>query len=235
MEAAEGMDENVEVPNQTSEYLQQTARIAFLLVDQRYLVHNALLGGMIFQRAFTEGEYERAVEAIGESRQFLDRLRANGDGLEKEVAAYQASDLTIEEVDVSSVTSDLEVLLEVLGWSVPTFEGFEYTAMGMVVVQEGNQGLSEERYATARDRYDLAQKYFSKAETDFNTAHGRGRFLEYLIPLVNDLRCFVPALRAGYDDLDEAFLELEGGNEERGLETARETMHRMDEEFSRCM
>lgn len=235
MEAAEGLDEDVDAAKKTREHLRQTARIAFLLVDQRYLVHNVLLGGTVFRRSFTEGKYTRAVEVIGESRQLLDRLNSNRDKLEEEIAAYQDTDLTMDEVYVRSVSGDLAILIEVFGWTVPTFEAFEYTARGMALVQEGNQGLNKERYGIARDRYDAAQQYFSRAETAFDTAHGRGRTLEYLVPLVNDLRCFLPSLVAGYDDLDQAFIELEAGNEEQGMEIARETMHRMHEEFRRCM
>lgn len=235
MEDAVGMDEDVEATKKTREHLRRTARIAFLLVDQRYLVHNALFGGTVFRRSFTEGKYKRAVHVIGESRQLLDRLGSNRDRLEEELAAYQDSDLTMDEVNVSSVRGDLVVLNEVVVWTASVFKAFEFTARGMVLVQEGNQGLNKERYGIARSRYDAAQKYFSRAETAFNTAHGRGRSLEYLVPLANDIRCFVPTLGAGYDDLDEAFIELQADNEERGLRIARETMQRMNEDFRRCM
>lgn len=235
LKAAEGIDQDVDVSKQTLEYLQRTARIAFLLVDQRFLVHRALLGGLVFRRAFSEGKYERAVEVIDESREFLDRLRANGGELEKEVDAYEDSDLPVIELEATSITSDLEVILQILRWSIPVFEGFEYTATGMVLVQDGNQELKGERYGIAQERYDLAQKYFTRAEMAFNTAHGRGQSLEYFIPLVQDLRCFVPTLGTGYDDMDEAFSELESGNEEKGMEIARETMSQMEEGFSRCM
>lgn len=235
VEAAEELDQDDDVSTETRNNLQRIARIAFLLVDQRFLVHRVLLGGMVFRRAFSDGKYGRAVEVMDESWKFLERLRANGGELEREVAGYEDSDFTMSELDAPSVTSDLEVILEILHWSIPVFEGFEYTATGMVVVQEGYQELEEGRYGPAKELFDQARKHFTRAEAAFNTAHGRGQALTYLMPLVKDLRCFVPSLATGYDDLDGAFSELESGNEEKGLDIARETLSQLDEEFRRCM
>lgn len=235
LKAAEDMDQDVEVSKQTQEYLQRTAKIAFLLVDQRFLFHRALLGGLVFRRAFSKGEYERAAEVIDESRGLLERLKANGGELENEVDTYEDQNLTMSEEGTLSITSDLVVVREILHWWIPVFVGFQYTATGMVVVQEGNQELQDNRYGPAQEHYDQAQKDFTRAEAAFNTAHGRGQPLEYLMPIVTDLRCFVPILATGYDDLDEAFSELVSGNEENGLEIAREILTHLDKEFSRCM
>lgn len=235
LKAAEDIDQAVDVPKQTREYLLRAAKIAFLLVDQRFLIHRALLGGLVFRRAFSEGEYERAVEVIDESRVFLERLRANGGELEEEVDTTEDLYFTTSELDASSIISDMEVVLEILHWWIPVFEGFEYAATGMVLVQDGNQELEGHRYGLAQEHFDQAQKDFTRAEAAFNNAHGRGQPLEYLMPILNDLRCFVPILATGYDDLDEAFSELESGNEEKGLEIAGETLLQLNKEFNRCL
>lgn len=127
------------------------------------------------------------------------------------------------------------MLLGVLRWWTPVFGGFKYTATGMVAVKEANQELEAERYGKAQEEYARAQTAFARADAAFNTAHGQGEPLEHLMPMVNDLRCIVPILATGYDDLDGAFSELESGNEEEGREIAREILIRLDKEFRRCL
>lgn len=235
LRAAQELDRDVDASKRTREYLHSAAKIAFLLVDQRFLIHRAMIGGLVFRRAFSEGDYERSLEVIDEAREFLERLRANGGELGEEVDSDEERNLSMSELDAASITSDLDLILEILQWGIPVFEGFEYTATGMVAVQEATRELEEERYGPAQEYYDQAQTNFSKAEAAFDTAHGRGQPLEYLMPMVNDLRCFVPILATGYDDLDEAFSELESGNEENGKEMARDTMLQLDREFRRCL
>lgn len=235
LRAAEDLNPDVDATRQTREYLHNAAKIAFLLVDQRFLIHRALIGGLVFRRAFSEGDYGRSLEAIDEAREFIERLRANGGELGEQVDTTEQLKLSISGLDTTSITSDLDVILEILHWWIPVFEGFEYTAVGMVAVQEANQELEEERYGPAQEYYDEAQTNFSRAESAFDTAHGRGQPLEYLMPIVNDLRCFVPILANGYDDLDVAFSELESGNEVKGKEIARDTLLHLDREFTKCL
>lgn len=235
LNAAEELDRRVYESKSTREQLQRTAKIAFLLVDQRFLVHRALLGGLGFRQAFSKGDYARSLEVIDEGREMLERLRANGGELTESVDPEETLNLTTSELDAATITGDLEVLLEVLRWWTPVFGGFEYTATGMVAVEEANQELEAERYGQAQEDYGRAQAAFARADAAFNTAHGQGEPLEHLIPMVNDLRCIVPILATGYDDLDEAFSELESSNEEEGREIAGEIMIRLDKEFRRCL
>lgn len=85
LNAAEELDRRVDESKPPREHLQRNAKIAFLLVDQQFLVHRAFLGGLGFRQAFTEGDYRRSLTVINEGREMLKRLRANGGELTESI------------------------------------------------------------------------------------------------------------------------------------------------------
>lgn len=235
LEATEGLDSDLDVSEDRLHELNRTVRVAYLLVDQRILLHRSIVAGLVFKREFDGGKYARAIEVIDEAREFLDRLMANRDALEAELASYGTTDLKIARVGKDSIRRDLDVLLQVLRWMIPVYEGFDEVSNGMAAVKSGNKNLEYERYASARESYQRSRDHFSRAETAFDSAHGSGESVEYFITIVEELRCIIPVMGSGYEDLNEAFVELEKGNVQVGKEIAREALNDMSSEFNKCL
>lgn len=234
LQATERINEG-EISVEKKEHLTRAARIGFLLTDQRRLLDRTIVGGLMFRDAFHREKYESGTDVMNETRSQLENLEANRTKVEGLLEAYERSELNIVTIRSDTFRSDLNVLGEVLRWATPVFEGFKSSAQGMVAVSEGNLALENERYGQARERYLRASEHFGDTRRAFDTAHGRGQPLDYVKPLVNELRCFIPTLQTGYADLEDAFSEFEAGNEEEGRRIARRVLGEMDEEFQGCI
>lgn len=234
-EAAEALDADSVRSAARREDLTRAARIGFLLVHQRILLHEAISSGVVYGRAFDRGEYSRGVHVIKVGSDSLEMLLGNGGELENELNDHESGDVASAKTNRETIRTDLDVLLDVLRWTLPVYEGFQHAAEGMVAVVDGNQHLEEERYGSAREKYQEARERFASAETTFDTAHGTGTPVDYITPTVEELRCFIPVLEDGYHELDSAFEELEAGNEEQGLQDAEGTLMEMDKKFNKCI
>lgn len=234
-EAAEALDADAVHSTARRGDLTREARIAFLLVDQRILLYEAITSGVVYGRAFDQGEYSRGVDAVKVGSDSLEMLLANGGELKNALNTHGRRDVDFAKTSHDMIRTDLDVLLNVLRWTFPVYEGFQQAAEGMVAVMNGNRHLEEERYGSAREKYHEAREHFSSAETSFDSAHGTGTTVEYVTPIVEDLRCLIPVLEDGYHELDSAFEELEAGNEKQGLQDARGTLMEMDKEFNKCL
>lgn len=233
-EAAKGLDDEF-AGKYNQENWVASGRLAFLLADQRLLVHQSLVAALIYRRHFANGNYLKAVKAMTEAANLMEKLRANGGDILSVLETDATCLFPIDGYRARSIRSDLDVLYEVLRWINPVYDGFEQAARGMVSIQYGNRNLKEENYESVRNHFDDGQDYFENAKFAFDAAHGTGQAVEIIEPIVEDLRCLLPTLTSGYEDLEEAIDNLEKGNKEEGQKLAEATLTEMGEGFNQCL
>lgn len=234
LQAAREIDEKEERLGPSRLNLIQSAQLATLLVDQRARIDYSMMAGVSFRQKFAVGEYEDAGHVVEKGADSLEMLLRNGSEIEDLLEEVAGSTTVEDRYGTDAIKEDLQVLLEVLRWSVPVYDGFENTARGMVSIQRGNIALNGEDYESARTHYERGRQLFDEAGRAFDAAHGAGQRVDLLVPYVEHLRCLVPGLSTNYKELDEGIKELVAGNEETGLEITADVLTRMESTFSRC-
>jgi tetratricopeptide (TPR) repeat protein len=222
------------VSESLTEGLINTAEIGKFQVAQRVMIHQIIAGSLALEKRIFQGEYDRALEVTRDEKEFLENLRMTGKQIEERLPQAKRLDITVEGFDSSVSENSQEQLVEIVRWADLAYEALSHAVLGFKRFEEGNAALETERYDAAGASYGEAKQRFEAAATAFDEAQGTGRRIRYIAPLVDGIRCLLPAYLTSCDRLQDSMEKFDAGNDERAKEIAREAISTADEKALRC-
>lgn len=216
------------------EALISSTELAKLLTRQRGIIHQIIATGLVFHKQINQVKHEEAADAIQKAQQFVISLRNNIDQIIASLKGQGWSRISIDEFDPHSLRASQKILAEICLWTELVYKGLDQVVQGIKRFEDGNSELESERYKKAGAAYKKSQSCFETAIEAFDRAQGRGKQLPHLIPVMEGMRCLMPAYIYSSRKLAEAVGEVEVGNEEHARKIAREALVTADKKSSRC-
>lgn len=222
------------ISQEERETLSSMVRLAELLIRERFFTHQFIAAGLTFEQRLIRDEYAKATEAIQHGKEFLEKLSVNGREIEDELETGHSEAESIEEFDPDPIKNSQSVLVEIVQWTTIVFQGFHHATLGFELFEEGVDSIKEERIGEVSQIYENATEQFNRAIELLEEAQGRGTRLDYVIPLVRNLRCVLPVYRDTGDRFADSFRAWQSGEEEEAREIARKTINEIDRQMIRC-
>lgn len=216
------------------ETLIESTELAKLLARQRGIVHQVIAAGLVYHRRVNQDDYDAAANAIQNAQQFVVDLRRNVDRIGETVEVADWSRLSIDEFDPDSIRTTQSHLVEICRWTKFAYEGLNRTIRGIRRFDTGNAELESEEYTGAATAYEESYVDFESAVESFNKAQRRGKQLPHLVPVVEGMRCLLPAYMESSRILSKSMEEFEAGNQDEARTIAREALVTADKKASRC-
>ncbi|QLD87923.1 hypothetical protein HWV07_02255 [Natronomonas salina] len=216
------------------ETLIDSTELAKLLARQRGIVHQVIAAGLVFHRRVNQEDYDWATNAIQNAQQFVVDLRRNVDRIGETVEATDRSRLSIDEFDPNSIRTSQAHLVEICRWTKFAYEGLNRTVRGIRRFDTGNTELEREEYTGAATAYEESYADFESAVEAFDKAQRRGKQLPHLVPVVDGMRCLLPAYMESSRNLSQSMEEFQAGNQDHARTIAREAIVTADKKASRC-
>lgn len=94
--------------------------------------------------------------------------------------------------------------------------------------------IENERVEKARANFESAGVQFTNAREVLERAHGRGQRLDYIVPLVQRLRCILPIYRDTSDRFADSFTAWMSGEEDEARRIVREVIDGVDQQMAQC-
>lgn len=216
------------------ELLVASTELAKLLARQRAIVHQVIAAGLVSHRRISKGEYDRAANVIQNAERFVDALWRNIDRISETVIGTDWSGISIDEFDLESIRTSQIHLDDICRWTELAYEGIDRTLQGIQRFEAINAGLESKEYTDAAVAYEKSHADFKSAAETFDKAQGRGKRLPPLVPIVEGMRCLLPAYLESSRNLRKSMEAFEVGNRERARTIAREALVNADNKASRC-
>lgn len=209
-------------------------KLAKLLVRQRGIVHQLIAAGLVYHRRINQSEYDAAANAIQDAQQFVEALKGNVNRILDTVEGADWSRISIEEFDLGAIRTSQTHLVEICRWTKFAYEGLDKVVQGFRKFEAGNVELEGEDYTDAAFTYEKSDAYFESAVEAFDEAQGRGKQLPPIVPVIQGMRCLLPAYIESSSNLSRSMEEFEAGNRDKAREIAREALINADKKASRC-
>lgn len=215
--------------------LESIANTARLLVQQRIILHQVITAGLTCEQRFYELEIDLATEVINNARQFLIDLDATGEQIGETLNERSSLNSRVDGYDPAGIMRTQEILVDIILWTNPAYEGILWVMNGMKQFVEGNSALEDELFEKAELKYRDSNTHFEKARESFESANNQGSRLPYMSPFVEELRCILPAYVSSSEQLSEAMGHFNAGEEAQGKEVAKEGIKSADRITPRCL
>lgn len=216
------------------ESLIASTELAKLLARQRGIVHQVIAAGLVYHRRISQGKYHGAADAIQKAQRFVVNLRKNVDRIAETIEGPNWSLISIEEFDLDSISGSQTHLVEICRWTKFAYEGLNRTIQGIQRFETANTNLEDDDYSGAAADYEESHKYFRSAVESFDKAQRRGKKIPHLVPVVEGMRCLLPAYLESSRNLGQSMDEFEAGNHNHAKTIAREALVTADNKASRC-
>lgn len=223
-----------DLPGETIEKLTAASRLVHPLAELRLILNDVIVYGVRFGIAFQNEEFDEALTHIDHALTALDFVDQNGSRIDEQLAILNGEAVDIPRYDHETIATDRRVSDEIFFWTQSSYEGFQHTAIGGMLMLSGSVQLEEEQIRKAIDQYGKASDHFSNAVDAFDAAHGQGRRLPQVAGLFESLRCQVPKLRDGAMGLEKAIEEYDQGDREDAREIANEAFLQLELVARRC-
>lgn len=214
--------------------LDSIARIAELRIRERVFTHQSIAAGLTYGRRLMQGEYADAAEAIRHGNGFLKELSETGGEIENELEERPGDTVSVDGFESNSIRISQLVLFEIVQWTTLSYRSFEYASVGFELFEDGAEKVDEERIDEARRVFERAGGQFTRANELLERAHGRGRRLGYVVPLVRKLRCVLPVYRDTCERFVDSFTAWRSGDEDRARRIGREVINEVDQRMAQC-
>lgn len=216
------------------EALRAVAKIAELRIQARLTTHQAIAAGLSYGNRLSREEYAGATEAIQDGRRFFEELVGTIREIENEMGQVPNDSVPIDEFEPDSIWETRSVILEIVQWSAMIYRSFEYASVGFELFENAAGMIEDERVQKARTNFESAVVQFSNARKVLGRAHGRGRRLGYIVPLVRKLRCILPIYRDTSYRFADSFNAWKSGEENEARSIARKVMEGVDQRMAQC-
>lgn len=210
------------------------ASIAELLIRERLFTHQSIAAGLSYGRRLARGEYADAAEAVNHGNEFLEKLSANVRKIENELEEEAADPVSIDGFDPNSIRESQSVLFEIVQWTTLIYRSFDYASAGFEHFEDGAEKVNQEHIDEAKQIFDNAGDQFTRANELMEQAHGRGRRLDYVVPLVRKLRCVLPVYRDTCNSFADSFRAWQSGDEDEARRIGRKVINEVDQRMARC-
>lgn len=208
--------------------------IAELLIEERFYAHQSIAAGLSYGRRLMRGEYAHSAEAIGNGEEFLEKLSSIVKNIRRTLREKPEGTLTVDGFNPDSIRSSQSVLSEIVEWGTLNYRGFDHASAGFELFEDGAEKFNEERIEEARQFFDEASNRFTRANEWMDQAHGRGRQIGYVVPLVRRLRCVVPVYRDTSNRLTGSLTAWQSGNKRVAREIGRKMITEVDQQMTQC-
>lgn len=238
LEETRGLQERLEGMEPKSdtelEALRAVAKIAELRIQARLTTHQAIAAGLTYGNRLSRGEYADATDAIQHGRRFLEELVATVREIDDEVREVPNDSVSIDAYEPDSIQETQSVILDIVQWSAIIYRSFEYASVGFELFENAADIIEDERVEEARTNFESAGVHFSNAQEVLERAHGEGRRLGYVVPLVRKLRCILPIYRDTSARFADSFTAWKSGEEDEARRIAREVTEGIDKRMAQC-
>lgn len=216
------------------ETLIASTELAKLLARQRGIVHQVIAAGLVYHRRVNQDDYDGAANAIQDAQRFVVDLRRNVNRIGEAVEADDWSRISIDEFNLDSIRTSQSHLVEICRWTKYAYEGLNSAVQGLRRFAAGNAGLEREEYTDAATAYEKSYADFESAVQAFDKAQGRGKQLPHLVPVVEGMRCLLPAYMESSRNLSQSMDEFVAGNYDHARTIAQDALVNADKKASRC-
>lgn len=216
------------------EALRSVAKIAELRIRARLSTHQAIAAGLSYGNRLSREEYADATEAIQHGRIYLEELAEIVRDIENKLGKELVDSVPIDGYEQDSIQNTQSVLLEIVQWSAVIYRSFEYASVGFELFEKGTEKIEDERVEEARKKFESAGVQFTNAQEVIERAHGRGRRLVYIVPLVRKLRCILPIYRDTSAQFADSFTAWKSGEEDEARRIAQKVIEGVDQRMAQC-
>jgi hypothetical protein len=224
-----------ERPNEEINNLVAAAELGRLLVVQRILVHQVIVSIWTAERRFVDERYKGSVDAVEYALDRLERFNTNGKRIDEKLSEVREGSSRIDNLDKVSIRDTQDVLTEISVWADPAYLGLYHGISGLKRQVDSSRLIGEDNFDTAEVRIAKSRAHYEEARRSFDVAHGSGRRIPQVTPLVDEIRCALPGLGKLNSTLEHGIQEIQSGNESMAEEAVRDELRTVKNMVDRCI